>query len=125
VVISKRKKDLVVARIRSYSSEKNAERILAYILVGLDKLRKVWYKLYETENQRIYHEVRLLVDVETENGGNLIAAAGDTAMALVPTDSSGHQGACYLQYSGIMLYPNEYSFVIPDEEYEALLRKDT
>lgn len=105
-------------RIRTLHAEKNAERVLAY---WLDKIRKVWYSLYEVENQRMYHEVRVLVDVETEEGGQLIASAGDLCMALVPMDSAGHKGAVYLQYSGIMLYSNEYEFVIPDSEYSKLL----
>lgn len=102
-----------------YRQEKQIEAVFAYILVGLDKLRKVWYRMQEVHNERMYHEVRLLVDVEVS--GFYTLSKGDTVQALVPTNSEGHPGVCYLQYSGTMLYATEYEFVIADEEYAKLL----
>lgn len=115
-------------RTRMTRAEKNAEfvvmlpaKLATYILVALDKVRKVCYSfMNDLHQEKTARQIRSLVEVE--ESGMTKLCKGDEITAMFPAEPSLHNGVCYpVGFPGLRLYPNEYEFVLEDSEFAKLL----
>ena len=99
------------------SAEENINRMFAGILVGLDKLFKLWYARKEVKARTM--EVRILN--EFKDGRGVVCPAGEIITVTMSHPEFG-KGRCYPKdYTGVTLHPEEYEVIIPDKVFDKLL----
>lgn len=117
-MVSKRKREGNM-RIRTVHSERNADRVITGILVGLDKLVRLWYRR-EDDKRDMPMTVRTLKEFRDAKGKH--CREGQIIMVTASHPELG-RGVVYPRYyPGTQLDPSEYEIMIPEGEFNKLLK---